>query len=197
MKYIKFSNNYELESRYDSDIHDIIPSDCIEVSDELFWKTINEQDGIWSFEPNSKSIYKKSFPKENIEVLRERAWNSIQEIRDGLKSKGVQVEGKWFHSDSDSRIQYLALKDISRDILDSGGDISSLIKISNRSVDWKTMDGSFITLTVGLVLEIVKKLAELDNTLFLVAQNHKEKMLAAKDPSVYSYKQGWPKGFEQ
>lgn len=46
-KFIKFTNGI-LSARYDSEINSNIPVEAIEVEDELFWRTINEQDGIWS-----------------------------------------------------------------------------------------------------------------------------------------------------
>lgn len=47
MKHILFVAGI-LAARYDSEIHGVnIPGEAIEVSDETFFKTINEQDGIW------------------------------------------------------------------------------------------------------------------------------------------------------
>lgn len=49
-KYILFDAENKLAARYDGEIHgDNIPDDAILVSDELFFQTINETDGIWSF----------------------------------------------------------------------------------------------------------------------------------------------------
>lgn len=47
-KYILFENDI-LIARYDEAIHgENIPSGAIEVSEELFFQTINENDGVWS-----------------------------------------------------------------------------------------------------------------------------------------------------
>jgi hypothetical protein len=46
MKYIQFVNDVLL-TRYDSDIHSTIPVDAVEVSDALFFQTIEEDDGEW------------------------------------------------------------------------------------------------------------------------------------------------------
>lgn len=46
MKYIQFVNDILL-TRYDSDIHSTIPIDAVEVTDDLFFQTINENDGEW------------------------------------------------------------------------------------------------------------------------------------------------------
>jgi hypothetical protein len=46
-KYATFDTESRLNARYDSTINNAIPDGAIELSDELFWRTINEIDGIW------------------------------------------------------------------------------------------------------------------------------------------------------
>lgn len=66
-KHILFVNNV-LHSRYDSDINgDQIPPKAIEVSDELFFETINDQDGVWSLVKGK--IKKLPFPEPTEEEL--------------------------------------------------------------------------------------------------------------------------------
>lgn len=60
-KHILFNALNIMSARYDSDIHgDAIPADALEVSDELFYQTINEQDGIWTLVKGK--IVKKPLP---------------------------------------------------------------------------------------------------------------------------------------
>lgn len=47
MKYATFDADGKLNGRYDSGIHSIIPAGAVELSEELFFQTINENDGIW------------------------------------------------------------------------------------------------------------------------------------------------------
>jgi hypothetical protein len=63
MKYILFDPLTKvLSARYDSEIHgDNIPDGAIEVSDELFLQTINEQDGLWTLV--REDIVKLPFPE--------------------------------------------------------------------------------------------------------------------------------------
>lgn len=49
MKYIDFDAVGELLGRYDSAIHVQIPASAVEISDELFLRTIEERDGIWRY----------------------------------------------------------------------------------------------------------------------------------------------------
>lgn len=47
-KFILFNSDNKLAARYDSLINTVIPTDAIEVLDDIFYQTISEQDGIWS-----------------------------------------------------------------------------------------------------------------------------------------------------
>jgi len=46
-KHILFTDGV-LSARYDSAINPTIPAEALEISDELFFQTINENDGVWS-----------------------------------------------------------------------------------------------------------------------------------------------------
>lgn len=63
MKYLLFDQSGDLAARYDSDIHgEAIPTDAVEVSDEIFWRTINETHGAWKREPATGDIARHPFP---------------------------------------------------------------------------------------------------------------------------------------
>lgn len=63
MKYIQFNDHNELNARYASEIHgDNIPEDAVEVSEKLFWQTINETDGVWKIDPKTGEIAKHPLP---------------------------------------------------------------------------------------------------------------------------------------
>ncbi|MFW9080376.1 phage tail assembly chaperone [Pseudomonas sp. P2757] len=47
MRYIDFDAQGELLGRYDATLHTQIPASAMEISDELFIRTIEERDGIW------------------------------------------------------------------------------------------------------------------------------------------------------
>lgn len=69
MKYIQFVNDI-LYTRYDSEVHSTIPVDAVEVSDTLFFQTINEDDGEWFKSGNV--IAKRAFTpvSETAETIR-------------------------------------------------------------------------------------------------------------------------------
>jgi hypothetical protein len=68
-KFIQFDDSNVLSARYDSDIHgENIPESAIQVSEDLFHRTMNETDGIWSLVDNE--VVKLPFPPPSIEQLR-------------------------------------------------------------------------------------------------------------------------------
>ena len=110
-----------------------------------------------------------------------QAWERINAKRDALKSGGVMVAGKWFHSDPDSRIQQLGLV---------------LMGTSVPAVQWKTLDGSFTPMSQALAGGIFQAVAGLDMALFAAAEAHKAAMTAAADPLAYDLSGDWPTTYQ-
>lgn len=61
-KHILFGADGVLVTRYDSDIHGKIPTEAIEVVDELFLQTISETDGTWKRDLVTGDITKHPLP---------------------------------------------------------------------------------------------------------------------------------------
>ena len=113
------------------------------------------------------------------------AWEAIKAYRDLLSDTGgytVTVAGvpKWFHSDEKSKTQQLGLV---------------IMGASVPPVQWKTMDGSFVTMTQALAGAIFQAAAMQDMTIFSVAETHRANMLASADPANYDFSVGWPAVF--
>ncbi|WP_336341674.1 DUF4376 domain-containing protein [Pseudomonas atacamensis] len=47
MKYAAFDEAGVLQGRYDSAVHRAIPDEAVEITDELYFKSIREVDGVW------------------------------------------------------------------------------------------------------------------------------------------------------
>ena len=109
------------------------------------------------------------------------AWGRIKAERDTRKAGGVKVGAKWFHSDDASRSQQLAL------VMMGAGLPAGL--------QWKTMDGSFITMTPALAQQVFTGQAASDQAIFTVAEGHRVAMEASADPAAYDHSAGWPKIF--
>ncbi|HLO65038.1 MAG TPA: DUF4376 domain-containing protein [Azonexus sp.] len=156
--------------------------DPVRPDDRLFFVTENF-DGSFSAEPR---------PREQVTAP---VWELIKSKREGVKAGGFKVDGKWFHSDADSRTQHLGLKDEARDVLAAGGTVATQLVIDGAPVVWKTMDGSFVPITVQVALSIVAAAKVLDKRAFAAAETHRRAMEAAANPFEYDYSKDWPKTY--
>ena len=107
------------------------------------------------------------------------ALSGIKAERDRRKAGGVKVGAKWFHSDDGSRIQQMGL-------VMMGAAIPA-------NLQWKTMDGTFITMTQTLASQVFQAVAASDQAVFTAAETHRATMEASTDPASYDYSTGWPK----
>lgn len=106
-------------------------------------------------------------------------WEAIKSERDRRKAGGVKVGEKWFHSDDGSRIQQMGL-------VMMGANLPA-------GLQWKTMDGSFITMTQTLASQVFQAVAASDQAFFAAAETHRVKLNASADPASYDFSTGWPK----
>jgi len=131
----------------------------------------------WLFNGSSFSA-----PIVDLLQVRKDKWEQIKTMRDSRKIQGgVKVGTKWFHSDDASRIQQIGL-------VMMGAGIPA-------NTQWKTMDGSFVTMTQTLAGQIFQASAANDMAIFAAAETHKTAMEASADPASYDFSQGWPKVF--
>jgi len=115
-----------------------------------------------------------------LQKKKDLMWLEIQAERARRQAGGVYIQSsnKWFHSDQTSRIQQLGL----------------VMMGSNmpNNINWKTMDGSFVTMTPALALSIFNGAATLDMTAFAVAEQHRANMNLSSTPETYDYSGFWP-----
>lgn len=162
---------------YDTAIHgDNMPADVVEI-------TAEEHAALLEGQSQGKII---DFDAEGFPFLRdpapataEQIWLRIKAERERRKSLGVQADGKWFHSDQKSRSQQLGLVLLGANI--------------PATLQWKTMDGSFVAMTPALAQQILAAGAASDQAIFAAAEAHKAAMEASADPASYDYSGGWPK----
>lgn len=114
--------------------------------------------------------------------LKPRMWCAIKAERDRrTESGGYQAARKWFHSDQKSRSQQLGLVLLGANI--------------PAGLQWKTMDGSFVTMTQQLAGQVLAAAAASDQAIFAAAEAHRQAMEASADPAAYDFSGGWPKVF--
>ena len=198
MKYIETDAEGKIIARYDTAVNaDSIPPGAVEVSDDDFFRTIREKDGEWRAKDGS--IEKRPLPAADRGEMIAAQWRAIKARRDGRKDGGFRVVvggvDKWFHSDAASRIQHLGLKAKARDLLDAGAKPDEPLTTSLGPVRWKTMDASFVTMTVQLAGDILDAAFEFDSALFTAAEIHRVAMEGSPDPTRYDFSGGWPRVF--
>lgn len=171
-----------------------LPGDLIEVPLEDFNDAMARGPGDTLDVVNGRVVVVPK-PEPTVAEIKADKWEVIKAERDRRKAGGFKVGALWFHSDADSRIKHLVLKDKARDLFAAGGAMTDNLTILGQPVRWKTMDGSFANVTAQLAFDIVTAAGDLDARLFAVAETHRAAMEAAADPSAYDFSAGWPATF--
>jgi len=112
-------------------------------------------------------VFTPAGPDADEDAARERHWAAIKVERDRRRAEGgfyVASVDKWFHSDDTSRIQQIGLV---------------LMGAAVPPVQWKTMDGSFATMSQALAAAIFATAAASDQALFAAAETARSAMAAA------------------
>ena len=111
-------------------------------------------------------------------------WERIKAKRADNLRHGVYVKsaGKWFHTDDNSRTQYIAL--------------AVMPRLPEKLV-WKTMDNSFVNMTKALLGELMEQMLIDEQADFANAERHKAAMLQAENPLKYDYSDGWTANFDE
>lgn len=163
---------------YATEIHGTaIPLDAVEIS-------IEQHAALLAGQATGKRIVAddngRPTPQDQSKATVVEVWELIKAVRDQRTEQGgYKVGTKWFHSDQKSRSQQLGLVLLGANI--------------PAGLQWKTMDGSFVSMTPALAQQILAACAASDAAIFAVGEAHKAALYAAADPSVYDYSTGWPK----
>lgn len=123
---------------------------------------------------------KETLDNVALDIARTDMWRKIQYERDIRKSGGVQVGANWFHSDDTSRIQQIALTMLGANM--------------PPNIMWKTMQGTFVTMTPQLAMGIFQSIMLQDQKIFAHAEYHRQRMITTEpeNPYAYNYDAGWP-----
>jgi hypothetical protein len=173
MKYAFFNTDGRVVTAHNDDTVTNLPDGAVELSDDQ-WKKRFEfrlQGGTLTYDP-------LSIPSSKIKALK---WDAIKAKRDAIRTGGVKVGTKWFHTDDASRIQFIALNLMGASI--------------PADLQWKTMDSSFVSMTLALAGQVFQAVATLDMQVFAKAEVHKVSMEASENPSEYDFSTGWPQSY--
>ena len=144
-------------------------------------------------EPHCRDIYDQLITGNSCPIspytpppianLQNQAWENIKGERVRRMNTGglkVMIDGvsKWFHSDEASRIQYIGLVNIGANF--------------PQDIEWKTMDGSFVNMTLSIAQTLIGTTAISDQAVFSAAEKHKAEMMKLANPLDYDFSAGWP-----
>ena len=123
-------------------------------------------------------------PLRDVEAEQALMWERIKAKRADNLRHGVYVKsaGKWFHTDDNSRTQYIALAVMPR---------------LPEKLPWKTMDNSFVNMTKALLAELMEQMLIDEQADFANAERHKAAMEKAEHPLEYDYSDGWTANFDE
>lgn len=116
---------------------------------------------------------------DRAEIARAEKWEAIKAERDRRTLHGgYRVGDKWFHSDVFSRSQQIGMVML-------GTNLPTGLK-------WKTMDGSFVTMTPTLAQQVFGAAAASDALIFGAAEAKRASLEASTTPWDYDVQAGWP-----
>lgn len=141
--------------------------------------------GAWSFKWTVQPL---TLPEviANLATLRAQRWEAVKSLRDkkvqngGYKVTVADID-KWFHSDTFSRTQQMGLV---------------MFGAACPAVPWKTLDGSFVTMSQTLANQIFAAAALQDQSVFARAEALKILIYASTDIESVDITTGWPETYQ-
>lgn len=118
---------------------------------------------------------------DDVAGARAQVWERIKARRDAIQDGGVQVGGKWFHTDTKSRVQQLALLSLGQGL--------------PQGIQWKTMDNTFVELTPTLVQQLFGASIAREQAVFTRAEVLRAAAEASDNPDAIDIGSGWPASF--
>lgn len=139
----------KLAARYDSEIHgDNIPAEAIAVPDELFFQTINEQDGLWSLVDGE--IVKLPFPAKALSEVKSDKLNEIRAAYDAATLAPVEALGFVWDGGFDSAIKLDAAMRLSQA---AGAPSVTFYDTSNVGHDLSFDDAMVVCISVAVAFQ--------------------------------------------
>jgi len=152
------ANEFALYTSADGTRYPQVPRDLLEWADTAT-PPVDYSEDTYSTQEIMDAPY-VIFTKKSDEQIAQVRWSKLSAIRDNLMlTGGAKVGDKWYHSDTHSKVQQLAL-------MIAGANLPA-------GIQWKTMDGSFIEMTPTLALQIYSAQMAQEQAIFQVAETKK------------------------
>ena len=125
-------------------------------------KEFNVQTGEITIHPALAQEELPASINKSLDDLKKEKWELVKKIRSHYEYGGVFVSGKWFHTDSKSRLKYSDMELDARLAINDGEQPTDFFKIMDHNYPWTTMDNSNVILTNQLVINIAQAIKLLD-----------------------------------
>lgn len=174
MIYVTYDEDGKLTGCYSQELHADHLNNHIEISEN--------QKVLWV-------SYKANAQRDGVELMpvvidlvaqRKTIIDEIKAERDRRKFNGVNVAGKWIHTDTYSRTQWMSMV---------------MMGASIPSVQWTTMDLTTVTTSQALAGQVFQAVAALDAALFAHSGALVAQILASNDPKSIDIMTGWTPTF--
>lgn len=140
--------------------------------------------GVWSYTNGEWAVHDvaayDALAQTALAEARATRHAAIRAERDRRKFDGVFVSGKWIHTDTYSRTQWMGMV---------------MMGASVPAIPWTTMDGTSITTSQALAGAVFQGTATLDAALFAFAKSLIAAVDASNDPASVDITTGWPATF--
>ena len=189
---------------YDDQIHSRLPEDAVAISPEQHAELLAGQSNGQVIMPgkDGKPILAEQPPCPSStwdgeqwrispecaaklkDEQQDEMWERIKAKRADNLRHGVYVKSvdKWFHTDDNSRTQYIALAVMPR---------------LPEKLPWKTMNNSFVNMNKALLGDLMDQMLIDEQADFANAERHKAAMEKAQNPLEYDYTDGWTANFDE
>jgi len=163
----------------------------IQYPNEMFYTWVHNSDGTITVTPK---------PLEDCIAYVSGLVTDLRAKKMGLGGCKVLVgtEEKWFHSDAVSKTQQLGLERQASNALAEGKDESYILKDDEGDIYWKTMNKSFVPMTVKLAKDVFQAAFLQDSAIFRAAVKHTTAIQGkhfVPELEVYDYTIDWPETF--
>lgn len=171
MNYVTYDQNGKLTGAYLQDLHPSHANNHIEVTDAVRLNWVQYQANA-----ARDGVELAPVVPVSLAVIRADKSAQVRAERDRRKFNGVQVQGKWIHTDTYSRTQWLGMV---------------MMGAAIPQIAWTTMDGTTINTSQTLAGQVFQATAALDQALFAKAAALIAQIEASNDPATVDITTGW------
>lgn len=137
-------------------------------------------------------------PEPTLSELKAKLWDLTKYVRSRYEYGGVQVNGYWFHTDTESRIKHTNMDMDAKAAIGSGALPTDNFEIAGYDIPWTTMANTSVVLTNELVMNVATAIKILDLLIYPYSQSLRAQIDSAnskEDLEQINIWTGWPSTF--